>query len=201
VIFLISPNNPTGTWIPREDVERVVAECNSLVVLDQAYIQYGPDGMLDLLDKYPNIVYFRTFSKALQLAGARLGFCIGRPEVINEFNKVLLPFNFDRFSLTVTRIALNNPEPFEQAVAESISERDRVYAAMKSYPQLEVFPSAANFIFFAAPPEARLFDAFLREGILIRPFGHLLDERDWLRVSIGQAHENDLFLEHLAKML
>lgn len=201
IIFCASPNNPTGTWVERAHVERLLTETDALLVLDQAYVQYGPETMLDLLERFERLVIFRTFSKALQLAGCRLGYCIARPEMIAHLDKTLLPFNLDHFSVAATLVALEAADTFAANIAESKAERERLLADLATFSELEVFPTEANFIMFAAPKERDLWQRLLDRSILIRPFGSLMDDRDWLRVTVGSPEENDAFLTALGDLL
>lgn len=197
LILLASPNNPTGTWTPRETVEALLRESKGLVVLDQAYIHYADETLLDLLEEHDNLVITRTFSKAFRLGGCRLGYCLAHERFIEHLGKAIVPFNIDHFSAAAFTVALQHPEPLRASIRSTLMERDRVFAGIADTPGLEPTPSMANFILFAADQGLNVYDTCLEQSVLLRPFGALRDDREWLRVTIGKPSENDRFLECL----
>lgn len=195
LLFIVSPNNPTGTWVPPADIRRIVAETDALVVVDQAYIEFGPPtDLLSLLDEFDNVLFMRTFSKAFHMAGVRLGYTIANPSLIRELDKVLLPFKLDHFTEIALDAASRNISSFRQAIEKVLEERLRVETELRHLPSIEVYPSEANFLLYSAPKGSDLFSRLLAQGVLIRPFGELRPGREFLRVSIGTEAENEAFL-------
>src|SRR5690606_30287889 len=141
-----TPNNPTGQTIPFEGLERLAAGVPGFLLVDEAYHEFveGPTA-LDLLRRHPNVLVMRTFSKALGLAGLRLGLLVGDPAAIQEIEKARLPFLVDRFSEAVALGVLERPELVTERVALLKAEHDRLAAALGGADGVEVVPGAANF--------------------------------------------------------
>ncbi len=197
IIFLASPNNPTGREFPEELVIPVLKETDAVVVLDEAYIDFaGHDGYLRLLDQYPNLVILRTLSK-IGMAALRLGILTASPEILREVNKVRLPYNINTFSQTAATVLLRHERSLREQIATIVSERDRLFAALLKTPQLSPIPSTANFILFRTDEADRLFDHLLQAGILIRNLNAPGPLAGCLRVTIGTPEENEEFLSHL----
>jgi histidinol-phosphate aminotransferase len=205
LIFIANPNNPTGTWVPsgrlREFIARVPA--HALVVLDEAYFEYRPDGKggnLDVQDgipwlaEFPNLVVVRTFSKAYGLAGVRVGYAVSHPSVADMLNRVRQAFNVSTVGLAGAAAALDDPAHVQAAVSVAVSERVRVAARLAELGT-RVTPSAGNFLLLHAGATAReKFDRLLRQGVIVRPLGnYLLPEH--LRVTLGTVDQNDRFLK------
>jgi histidinol-phosphate aminotransferase len=201
VPLVCSPNNPTGGTVSRDFLRRLAGEAG-VVLLDQAYVDFaGPaDDHLSLIDECPNVVVFRTLSKAFSAAGFRIGYAVARPEAVREIQKAVLPFNIDHAAEELAVALLAAPELSRARVAVLVAERERVSRAL-SASGLPVAPSRANFLFFAAPGgrAGEVRSALLSRGILIRDMTAASPGR--LRVSIGAPAENDLFLEALGSVL
>lgn len=201
VTFLVSPNNPTGNCIPPETIEYILERSSGLVVVDEAYIEFGGRTAVPLLAKYNNLVILRTFSK-VALAGLRIGYLLAGPEVVGELMKVKQPYNTDAFSQLAAAIALRNWPVIAAQVEKIVAERARLISAMAGLPGMTVYPSEANFILFKPQQEAdevhrRLLDA----GILVRNLGSAPGLTNCLRVTVGQKEENDRFLANLRDIL
>jgi histidinol-phosphate aminotransferase len=148
VVVLNSPNNPTGSALPPDAVERVLAATDALVVCDEAYQDFGGPTAVGLLATSPRVVVLRTFSKAFGLAGLRLGFALAHPAVAREIAKAKLPYNVNTLSLTAATMVLAHPET-EARVAEIVATRDRTFARLDAsqsppIPGSELFSSAAS---------------------------------------------------------
>ncbi|MGW8273304.1 MAG: histidinol-phosphate transaminase, partial [Thermodesulfovibrionales bacterium] len=148
LIFLSSPNNPTGNNFSLRVLEAVIRESRGIVVIDEAYQPFSPrDSMIPMITRYPNLVVMRTLSK-IGLAALRTGFIVGRPEVIAEVNKVRLPFNVNALSQAVAARVLKHPEAITRVVSAVVRERDRLSSGMRKIKGIRVFPSDANFVLF-----------------------------------------------------
>ncbi len=204
IICLASPNNPSGVPVDPEVVRALHDRSRALVILDEAYMEFAPDGgsaTLALLDALPRLVVCRTFSKAWRLAGARLGYLLAPEWVIDDLRRVRLPYHLDALVQEAGLVALELAEEMTAHVAEISAERDRVATALADLG-VEVWPSAANFLLFRTPVHGTtLFERLLERGVLVRDFSTapLLDR--CLRVTIGTPAEDDAFLTALSKAL
>jgi histidinol-phosphate aminotransferase len=202
LVFLCSPNNPTGDTVSLEAIEELLKNTEALVVIDEAYAEFCDRTALSLLEKYDNLAILRTFSKAYSLAGLRVGYLIAGRDIIESMLKVKLFFNFNRLSQEIAKIAIQNKDVFEEKIKTILTERDRVMAEMKTYNAIKVFPTEANFILFRTEkPAGEVWQGLLDRDILIRNCSNqpLLD--NCLRVSVGTPTENDLFLKALAEVI
>ena len=199
--LVCSPNNPTGGVVRREFLERLLTVA-PVVLLDQAYVDFagpGDDG-LSLLDTRPNLVVFRTLSKAYAAAGFRIGYAVAPPELAREIEKAVLPFSVDLAAEELAVAVLGRPEVARAHVGRIVAERGRVAEALTAAGCL-VASSSANFLFVRPPGDQaeRVRRALLDRGILVREMTAAAPGR--LRVSIGSREENDLFLEALLEVL
>jgi len=201
VPLVCSPNNPTGGVVRRESLERLL-DSAPVVLLDQAYVDFaGPgDDALAVLDSRPNLVVFRTLSKAYAAAGFRIGYAVASPELAREIEKAILPFSVDLAAEELAVAVLAHPEVARAHVGKIVAERERVAEALTAAGCL-VASSSANFLFVRPPGDAagRVRRELLDRGILVRDMTTAVPGR--LRVSIGSPAENDLFLRALAEVL
>jgi histidinol-phosphate aminotransferase len=206
VIFLANPNNPTGTWFEAADFTAFMAQvpAHIVVVLDEAYGEFvtAPDALdgLKELPKHPNLIVSRTLAKAYGLASLRVGYAVSSPEITNIINRVRQPFNVNSLALIAAAAAINDDE----FVAKT---RDLNQAGMQQWLTglaalgLSAIPSRGNFLCVDMQQDAApLFQALLREGVIVRPVANYGLPRH-LRISIGLAEENEFGLEALARVL
>ena len=199
VVFIANPNNPTGTWMPAGELEAFIAAVprHAIVALDEAYFEYtdglGLQNGIEWLDRYPNLVVFRTFSKAYGLAGVRVGYAVSHPSVADMLNRVRQAFNVSAVGLAGAAAALDDPAHVSTAVKVAVAERARLTARLTQLGT-RVVPSAGNFLLLHAGANARQrFDALLRKGIIVRPVGNY-QLPDYLRVTLGTVGQNERFL-------
>lgn len=204
VVMLASPNNPTGDALSEDFVCALLDASDALVLIDQAYLEFA-DGRFDMrrhVDEHTNLVILRTFSKAYALAGIRLGYLLASAEVVGELCKVRQPYSVDVFAALAGKAVLGDLEAFEQQIAESIAERNRVARSLNNMPGLTVFESEANFILVQL---AQAHEVWLRlyedDGILLRDFSEAPYLGDCLRLGIGTPQENDDFLAAFERYL
>jgi histidinol-phosphate/aromatic aminotransferase/cobyric acid decarboxylase-like protein len=201
--IVCSPNNPTGTSLPLADVERLCGDGDGLVVIDEAYHEFAGRSVVPLLERHPNLVVLRTFSKAMALAGLRVGYLLAAPELVREVNKARLPYNVNFFSQLAALAALEERETLAASVTRLVGERERLLARLADVPGVRAHASDANFFLLellAADPRA-VFEAMARRGVLVRDVtAYPLLER-CLRVSVGSPEENDAFLHALGTAL
>ncbi len=204
VIVLNSPNNPTGTPLPPDAVERCLAETSALLLCDEAYQEFGGPTAIPLLEQSSRVVVLRTFSKAMGMAGLRFGYALAHPEVAREIAKAKLPYNVNAITLAAAEVAFEQPERFATRVKETITERERLLAGLRLLPGIHVFPSAANFVLFRcdAVAAADVFRLLLADaGILVRDVSHAAGLAECLRVSVGTREDTDAFLAALRVIL
>lgn len=198
LIFLSSPNNPTGNCFSSERILPLLEASKGIVVVDEAYQPFASDrGFLPLLKDYKNLVIMRTLSK-IGLAALRLGFMIASPEIVEEVNKVRLPFNVNALSQAVALAALQEKTKLKASIRQIVAERDRLLNAMEAIPGITPCPSEANFILFRVSGPERVYKALLKQGILVRNLQDAVE--GGLRVTVGTPKENTAFLRVLAKI-
>jgi histidinol-phosphate aminotransferase len=204
VTIVCSPNNPTGTSLPLADVERLCAASDSLVVVDEAYHEFSGRSAVPLLERHANLVVLRTFSKAMALAGLRVGYLLASPDLVREVNKARLPYNVNFFSQAAAIAAIEEYEPvLAPTVRELTAERERLLSRLADVPGVRAHASDANFFLLemtGADPGA-VFASLLRRGVLVRDVTSYPMLSSFLRVSVGSAEENDAFLHALGTAL
>ena len=197
LVWLPSPNNPTGNAFAAADLERIIRAAPGLVVLDEAYQAFADDTFLPRVLEFPNLVLVRTLSK-VGMAGVRLGYAVGHPAWIREIDKVRSPYNVNALTQAVVPVLLDHAAELDDQVASIRRERDRVLAALHTMRRVTVFPTHANF-FVIRVPDAPHWSATLREaGILVKNLHGthpLLDH--CLRITVGAPAENDALLAAL----
>ncbi|WP_031433955.1 histidinol-phosphate transaminase [Methylomarinum vadi] len=200
VIFLAYPNNPTGNLFSADAIEQILSKTTGLVVIDEAYAPFTDASFIARLDQFPNLLVMRTVSK-LGLAGLRLGFLAGAPELVEQLNKIRLPYNINSLTQITANFALNNIEFLNRQTETIRQQRGEVFNQLNQFEDIKAFPSEANFILFKSANIAAddLFQSLKNQGILIKnlsPQGGPLHQS--LRVTIGTEQENKAFIEALA---
>jgi histidinol-phosphate aminotransferase len=204
LVFVASPNNPTSNQVSRERLARLIeAASRSLVVIDEAYVDYAEENALELYRRYENVAILRTLSK-IGFAALRVGWLIARPELVRELDKVRLPYNLPTLSQTLGVVAVTDLAPEITRIREAvIAERARLAERLASLNGLVVTPSQANFLWLRAPRAAgEIFSGLAERGILVRSFharGGRLSHQ--LRVTIGTPAENDAFFDAYSELV
>jgi histidinol-phosphate aminotransferase len=199
IIFLSSPNNPTGNSFSYERMLQIMKRSKGIVVVDEAYQQFSSrKSVIPLLKTYKNLVILRTLSK-IGLAGLRTGFMIAHKDVINEVNKVRLPFNLNSLSQKVAIDTLNKPVVLTSRISTIVAERKRLFNKMTIMDGVKPFPSDANFILFRVNNPDKLYRDLLKRGVLIRNMKDIAG--GCLRVTVGRTAENNTFLKNLKQLL
>lgn len=209
LLFVANPNNPTGTFVEGEQIAAMLKRIpsNVVVVLDEAYTEYLPANLhydaLAWVRQYPNLIVSRTFSKAYGLAGLRVGFGIAPPELTDLLNRIRQPFNVNSLAQAAAVAALNDDEYLHESAklnADGYRQMTDAFTQMG----IEFVPSYGNFILFRAGDDddagARVNLELLKKGVIVRPVGNY-GLPQWLRVSIGLPHENEVFLKALRSVL
>src|SRR5438128_5448445 len=197
--ILCSPNNPTGGVFPLEELSRMCAETDGLVVVDEAYHEFSGESAVPLLERQANLIVLRTFSKAFGLAGLRVGYLLASPELVREVNKARLPYNVNFFSQAAALAALDQAEALHENVRRLVWLREKLISRMQKTPGVRPYLSRANFVLFeleAAEPKA-VFEALHARGVLVRDVSAHPRLARCRRVSVGSEPENEAFLEAL----
>ena len=204
LIFICTPNNPTGTSVSRETIEAVLSQCTGrqVVVVDEAYIEFsGNRSAADLLEKYDNLVVMRTLSKALAFAGARCGAVMGASDLIGFLDAIQAPYALATPVVECVENALQTERlrEAEDQIGQIIAERARLVAKLKSYGLVRyIWPSDANFFLMQVSDTAVVMEQTRSDQVLLRYFGGELS--DCIRVTVGTVDENNRLLESLYKL-
>lgn len=198
IVFLNSPNNPTGNLISLEIIEQVCRGGDFLVVVDEAYGEFSGETCLPMIKEYKNLVIVKTFSKAFRLAAARVGYALSDAGIIAGLDKVKLPYNLNGLSQTAAALVWQKRDIILERVAEIVAERERLFARLDELEGNQPFPSYANFILFSTERDANaVFQRLLDKGVQIRNFSTKPHLENCLRVTVGTPEENDAFMEAL----
>ncbi|MGZ5301013.1 MAG: histidinol-phosphate transaminase [Actinomycetota bacterium] len=200
VVFVCSPNNPTGNAQPVGAVASLADRTGALVIVDEAYIEFGGSTCLPLIADNPNVVVTRTMSKAFALAGARIGYALASPEVVEDLQRVRLPYHLSAITQAAGVAALHHAKE-AMAILDAIrDERDRILSGLRAMQDVTVYPSDANFVLFVPPkPAAEVWQGLVDRGVLIRDLSSVVPNA--LRVTAGTTDEVDLFLSALEEVL
>ncbi len=203
VIFLAYPNNPTSNLFKQQDIKSILDIAPGLVIIDEAYAPFANASFIDKLPKYQNLLVMRTVSK-LGLAGLRLGYIAGNKEIIEQLNKIRLPYNINCLTQVTANFALKNQDLFQQQTQQICRDRTLVFKQLNKLPSIIAYPSSANFILFrtAKNQATTIFECLKQQGVLIKnlsPQGGLL--ADCLRVTIGKPEENKQFIDTLTEII
>jgi histidinol-phosphate aminotransferase len=201
VIFLACPNNPTGNRFTDNAMRKILDHADAAVVIDEAYYSFSGKSYLPLLKKYPNMIILRTLSK-IGFAGLRVGVLTASQEIVNELNKIRLPYNINSLSQAVAKTALDHKNVINRQISLLISEREKLYNALSRMRGVTAYPSETNFIMIRTALDATTVHGKLKKaGILIKNLNKPGPLKNCLRVTIGTPEENRLFLNNLKQIL
>jgi histidinol-phosphate aminotransferase len=203
VTIICSPNNPTGCVISRPDLVNLLHTTGGLIVVDEAYFEFSDQSSVPLLERHPNLVILRTFSKAMALAGLRIGYLLAVPELVREVSKAVLPYNLNVIAQTAAEVAI---EMYKSALGPVIKliklERERLFVELGRIPGLRPVASRSNFMVVRSPiPPSRIYKELMRRDILIRDVSRYPLLQDYFRVSVGTPEENDHLIKALREIL
>jgi histidinol-phosphate aminotransferase len=197
MLVLCTPNNPTGNSFPLPHIEILLREFPGLVVIDEAYLEFSRQDAKPLLHTHENLVILRTFSKAMSLAGLRVGYLLAAPEICAEVKKARLPYSVNLFTEVAATLALEEVHVLKKRVETILAQRDDLWLALRAFSGLKVYPSDANFFLVRAQNGAALFQHLLQDGILVRDVSGYPGLENCLRISVGRPEENQKLLESL----
>lgn len=201
MIVITSPNNPTGNAESLEFIERLLEATDALVLVDEAYGEFGGTPATSLLATHENLIILHTFSKAYSAAGVRLGYVLANPSVIQELLKVRQPYSVDSISQLVGCAIMRNTDAFTERIEVIIAERERMTERLAEIDGITVYPSHANFLLVRIPGADEIWQGLYDRGILVRDFSHAPGLEGCLRITIGLKEENDAVLAALEELL
>ncbi len=197
LIFICSPNNPTGNLIHRETIAHILQHFHGVVIIDEAYADFSSaPSWLAELDKYPNLVIMQTLSKAWGLAGLRLGIAFTHPMIVDLLNKIKPPYNISVVNQRAALDALQSVEDLTRKIALILSERQRLIMQLSDIPLIKtIFPSDANFLLVQFADGDKVYNSLIEKGIIVR--NRNKDVRNCLRITVGTSEENEMLINAL----
>lgn len=199
MMFICSPNNPTGNLIDKASIIRILKSFKGLVVVDEAYIDFAEEGsMLPEIENYSNLVVLQTFSKAWGLAGIRLGMAYAHHEIIDILNKIKYPYNINALTSEFALKAMEKADQKEAMVKIILEEKIKLIAALEQLPFVEkIFPSDANFILIQVVDANLIYNQLVQKGIIVRNRSNTVLCKSCLRITVGNREENKLLIKAL----
>jgi histidinol-phosphate aminotransferase len=203
ILYLDSPNNPTGFQFSKNDLQKLVKSFDGLVIIDEAYADFGAYSIASFVKSQKNLVVVQTVSKSFGLAGLRLGYFMASKQFTDAFNKVLqYPYPLSTLTIESGILALEKPQEMKDAVQIIKQERTRIIETLRKYNAFEVFDSEANFVLFDAHGSySRVYTALSEQGISIRKLGKIGKHEGCLRVTVGTKEMNSRFLLAIRDLL
>jgi len=205
LVFLANPNNPTGTFLRPREIESFLGDLdkNIIVLLDQAYFDYSSysneDIGFELVNKHPNLIISRSFSKAYGLAGFRVGYSVSSPEIADFLNRVRQPFNTNSLALVAAEVALSDENHLKKSLEINLDQKTFLMNGLKNLGY-RCIPSEGNFISFNCIEDGEgLFKSLLNEGVIVRTLG-VYGMSTYLRVTVGLPEENSIFIDKLSTL-
>ena len=195
--IICNPNNPTGTTIKRDDVLRIVKSTDNVVIVDEAYMEFSNESVVDEIENYDNLIVVKTMSKAFSMAGIRTGYLIANEELVKTIEKVRPPYNLNSISALLATKALKQKDKMLSYVENLKVEREKIYEKLLDMG-VKAYKSGANFVFFSSPID-NLAEKLIDNDVLIRKFGGKLD--NYYRVTVGSPKENEAFLNAMKKIV
>lgn len=195
LIFICSPNNPTGNLI--EGIEEITEKFKGIVIVDEAYIDFSPESTkVSLINKYPNVIVLQTLSKAWGLAGIRVGFAFAQAEIIALLNKIKAPYNISTLNQQQALSKLSNLEEFEAQRNEILAERERLEAELLALPMVQkIYPSSANFLLVEVTDANRVYNELVNKKVIVRNRHTVI--KNCIRITVGTKQENNILLTEL----
>ena len=195
--IICNPNNPTGTTIKRDDVLRIVKSTDNVVIVDEAYMEFSNESVVDEIENYDNLIVVKTMSKAFSMAGIRTGYLIANEELVKTIEKVRPPYNLNSISALLATKALKQKDKMLSYVENLKVEREKIYEKLIDMG-VKAYKSGANFVFFSSKVD-NLAEKLIDNDVLIRKFGGKLD--NYYRVTVGSPKENEAFLDAMKKIV
>lgn len=203
ILYLDSPNNPTGFQFKKDEIVELIKKFQGVVIVDEAYGEFSDYSVANLTKKYDNLIVVRTFSKTFGLAGLRLGYVVASKKFIDVFSRVLqYPYPLNTLAIEAGILALQRTKQIEESIKTIKEERTRIIKKLRESGAFDVFDSKANFVLFdARGADKRIYTALLEQGISIRKLGKIGKHEGCLRVTVGTKDMNSKFLLAIRDLL
>lgn len=199
LIFLATPNNPTGNSFSENKIFEILNTTDAIVVVDEAYFEFATKTFLPLVSDFDNLMVLRTMSK-IGFASIRLGFLFGNPELISELHKARMPYNINSLTQSVMKVALENTNVINEKIELIISEREKLGIELKKIAGIEVYPSDANFFLMKVDDADFVFSELVKKDILIRNLNGEGRLKNCIRITVGTPSENEKLLDALTSV-
>jgi histidinol-phosphate aminotransferase len=202
LLYLCSPNNPTANELKPREMESLIEDFSGIVMVDEAYAEYGDHSVVPLINKYENLIVLRTFSKAFSLAGLRLGYMIANSQLAKLLDKTPAPYPVNVVSLSMGRKMLENISLMRESVAALKKERAKLITQLNGIKGIQAFDSKANFVLFnSQKPAAQVYEKALSQGLVIKKLGKLLGYENCLRTTVGLPWMMDKLVTALTEFM
>lgn len=203
ILYLDSPNNPTGFQFTKNELEQLIKEFDGLVIIDEAYVEFADYSILDMTQKMGNLIVLRTLSKSFGLAGLRIGYFVANKKIVDVFTRVIqYPYPLNTIAIEAGILALQKSNYFLDIANQIKKERSRIIEKLRDMKVFEVFDSNANFVLFVAHGSSqRIYKALIEQGILVKNLGKLGNHEGCLRVTVGSEEMNSKFLSAIRDLL
>jgi histidinol-phosphate aminotransferase len=196
-----SPCNPTGRCMDLKLLDALLRETEGMILFDEAYGEFHEESAVPMLAQHPNLLVMRTFSKAMGLAGARIGYLLANPRIAAELQKAAVPYNLNLFAIQAALRVLDIPQWTDQQIGKILEERRLLWDGLNGIPGVEPYPTDTNFILFRVADGPAVLKELEDRGVLIRDMGGYDQLKNCLRVTVGTPQENTLFLDALREIL
>lgn len=202
MIFICSPNNPTGNAMRQSDIEQILKNTSAIVVVDEAYIDFSSKpGLLPILRKYPNLIVLQTFSKAWGLASLRLGMAFADPYIIKILTNIKPPYNVSGLTQQMVMEAIRNQAAKDRMVDELLSQRNYLINKLPEFKMVkQVFPSDTNFVLARFRDSQPVFEELIKSGIIVRDRSKAMHCENCLRFTVGTASQNRRLIEKIKEL-
>jgi histidinol-phosphate aminotransferase len=205
LLFVCSPNNPTGNQFREADIKRLLQEFKGVVVVDEAYVDFAQGSVINWVREFDNLVVLRSFSKAFGLAGLRLGYLVSNKSIVEYVQRVVGPFNVNSVTQQTIALALEKWSYFKQQINSVVNEREWLMKQLKQIDGVNPYPSEANFILFKVTKDsltsATVVERMENRNVLVKDRGHLPLLENCIRVTVGTRNMNEAFLSALKESL
>ena len=203
LLYLDSPNNPTGFQFPKNDLQKLIRNFDGPVIIDEAYGEFGDYSLVSMIKKQDNLIVSKTFSKDFGLAGLRLGYFVGNKNIVDVFSRIIqYPYPLNSIAIEVGILALQKRKQISDITNQIKQERKRIIENLRKTRAFEVFDSKANFVLFDAKgADRRIYTALVEQGISIRKLGQIGKHKGCLRVTVGTKEMNSKFLLAIRDLL
>lgn len=191
LIFICSPNNPTGNVVSNDKIKKIASNVDSIVIIDEAYGEFSDTSIINEIENFDNIIVLKTFSKAYGLAGARVGYALTNNNLAIALNSVKSPYNLSTLSQKIATFVLKNSEEYKKRVQFLIEQRQYLFTELSKNANIKIYESSANFLYLES--KIPIYDTLLNEGILVRRYKS--EDVEKIRITVSKKYENELIVK------